>query len=133
MSERTLYLYDAENWIWSPKNHKRSGAILTVSLQSFQSTMGCTHGKSTHLLNEKNIGKKFELSILDPVRVGEVIFLGIITKNENKYVPEFIYKKMQEEIFFLRFRSDFENFFAFKQNKEYIIVNTSFCDVIPLF
>jgi len=134
MSERTLYLYDAKNEKWSSETPTRSGAILTVSLQSFNNSgRGCAHGINAHLLNQENIGKKFKLSILDPIEIGEVYLLGIVTRGENKCIPEFIYKKMKEEKFFFREGGFVQEFFVFKQNKEYIVVNSDFCDVIPLF
>ncbi|MFA5871078.1 MAG: hypothetical protein WC842_04340 [Candidatus Paceibacterota bacterium] len=134
MSEKRLYLYDAENKEWSLRGLKRSGAILTVPLQSFQSTMGCAQGISAHILSRENIGKKFELSILDPVKIGRVEFLGSVTIKGNKCIPNFIYEKMKEENFFLcAIGDDPEKFFAFRKSKEFIVVNKKFCDVISLF
>ena len=137
MPKEMLHLYDAGNTKWSPKGGFRSGAILTVPLSLFTRTSGCTEGAGRSYLNERNIGKRFKLSILDPVKIGEVEFLGIVTKQKNCCIPAFIYKKMKEEEFFLRLGNEFESFFAFKQDEEYIeeyiVVNTDYCDVVPLF
>ena len=123
---KKLYIYDIGNDFYFDSPARIPGAVLTISIELFDRTPGCSCGLGVELLTEENIGKKFDISILDPVIIGAVEFVGI----GQKYIPDSIYKEVTDSFkdFF-----DCANFATFKQGDEYIIVDIDFLDVEPLF
>jgi len=95
---------------------------LTIPISSLYRTPGCAFElkKTRKLLIEKNIGKKFDIEFLDPVRAKSVRFCGKISKKANFCLPEYIHKHMVDNDFF----EFISRFFVFKKGKNYIIVNT---------
>lgn len=124
-NERKLYMYNPQNDVYSD-GIATPGAVLTVPIESFDRTPGCTNGVGRELLVAENIGKHVDLKILDPVPIGSVEFCGV----GQEYIPESIYNEVVDSFpdFF-----DYGNFATFKQGDEYIIVDTDYLDVEPLF
>ncbi|TSC51922.1 MAG: hypothetical protein LiPW41_689 [Parcubacteria group bacterium LiPW_41] len=125
--EKKIYIYDARNTLYSHKSTCACpAAVLTVAIESFDRTPGCSSRIGREFLTEENVGKNFDISILDPVLVGAVEFVGI----GQKYIPASIYNNVINS--FPKF-FDYGDFAVFKQGDEYIIVDTDYLDVKPLF
>lgn len=126
MPKKKLYLYDAYNKKWRPDDGFCPGALLTFPISSLYHIKGCafSYQRVLTLLVKKNIGKKFDIEFLDPVRVKNVRFCGRVLKGRNQYLPNYIYKYMVDNDFF-KFKS---SFFVFRKEKEYIVVNANFID-----
>ena len=126
MPRKRLYLYNAYNNEWFIGTGVRSGALLTFPIGSLYRTQGCvyTDSKTKNLLVEENIGKKFNIEFLDPVRAESVKFCGRVSLRLNSCLPKYMYAHMQENKFFYFFNS----FFVFKKGREYIVVNTRYIE-----
>jgi len=100
-------------------------AALSIPLSRFKRTIGCTSGTAREL-TKNDIGKKFQVEILDPVKMGVCIFLGF----EIDALPR---SPLKEK---LRKSQDFyKGCLAFKKmgrNACIFLVRKQQCDVTPI-
>lgn len=109
-----LYFYSEDN----KEVFSREGfeVVITRPLDEFKKKEGlCANGKNGHHLLKRNIGKKFNVSILDPYEIGECVYLGsgiaavpdgeIKDELQDKLPPGFLVFKNEETLLCVYFLS----------------------------
>lgn len=119
-----LFAYSAHNKREKIASSEEIDALLSVPLSRFKKTRGCTTG-TTHRFTAEDIGKKFNVKILDPVEMRICIFKGF----GFDAIPE---SKFKEEIAKSN-RIVFSRALVFETTKErhlFLVLQTC-CDATP--
>jgi len=109
-------------------------ALLTIPIAKFSRSIGCCTGKNSKLLSDENVGKNFFLKILDPIKIGRVIYLGNETTLIEK-MPEFPQPEQEDIYYFISRNPKCWAVFSKKVGTctHFIIVRIEHLDVQPLF
>jgi len=78
---KDLFFYDLNGELVDPIGFEFYHAILTTPISNFKRVCGCADGNAAVLLGKNDIGKKYDVEILDPFVIGECEFLGFGTYN----------------------------------------------------
>ncbi|MFA5871020.1 MAG: hypothetical protein WC842_04025 [Candidatus Paceibacterota bacterium] len=79
-TKKDLFFYDLDGEESSYGYH----VVLTTPISNFEHVCGCADGNAGKL-GTRDIGKKYDVKILDPIVIGECEFLGFGTYN---FFPE---------------------------------------------
>ena len=129
--KKRFYGYNSFNQSISSKTVLSGGVatLLNVPLSHFKKTSGCAEGNA-YKLGKFDIGKAFDVLILDPVHVGKCKFLG----RGFDAIPESNFKVAikgyKERINYHRKFLVFEK--MLNREKIFIVINEIWCDANPI-
>ncbi|MFA5870481.1 MAG: hypothetical protein WC842_01140 [Candidatus Paceibacterota bacterium] len=114
MPKEKLYLYN----LFGEIREFGHSATLTTPISNFKHVSGCSNGSATNLFAQ-DIGKKYNVKILDPFLIGECEFLGF----GSCYIDE-IYKWEHEQHWWVVFK--------ILKTGDRLSVSPFWCDIEPL-
>ncbi len=101
-------------------------ALLSIPLNRFRKTLGCTRGACSFKLSDK--GKKFRVKILDPLEMGICTFRGFGFEDvpQSKFRNEMLRRQTAISTDFLVFEK------TTKKHKCIFVVHRDRCDAFPI-
>ncbi|MFA5870330.1 MAG: hypothetical protein WC842_00340 [Candidatus Paceibacterota bacterium] len=75
MPTKKFYSYNFMNNVPANELKNSASVFMNVPLSNFKRSAGCAHGSAENL-QESDIGKKFDVEILDPVKIGICTLVG---------------------------------------------------------
>ena len=117
-----FYYLNGEETVQSSSYH----AVLTTHLSNFEYIDGCSGGIGQEYLIQDNIGKKFDVEILDPFLIGECELLGFTL---DAIPDEELREKLEDERAWL----ECSCFFKILSTGDFLVVEAHRCNAKPLF
>ncbi|TSC51913.1 MAG: hypothetical protein LiPW41_680 [Parcubacteria group bacterium LiPW_41] len=130
--KKPFYAYTHMNCALSEKQGNSFwdiAAILSVPLSHFKKTAGCSKGNAIHILGVSDIGKYFQIKILDPVQIGVGKLLGF----NFDVIPDSEFRNALQKYQSYLDKFVIAVFLVKKRRKEVIVVvRLNNCDVTPI-